>query len=115
LESSISSFYTENLEKGFQFMYYTNFFDTIASMVDTFHLDNRNKEFAEELQTLTIVPVLMKYKDVPKEKQIKYIFGLRTYTARIYGRTISFLYDNTTYDIIEIVPFPVKKRRSIMH
>jgi len=96
-------------------MYYTNFFDTIASMVDTFHLDNRNKEFAEELQTLTIVPVLMKYKDVPKEKQIKYIFGLRTYTARIYGRTISFLYDNTTYDIIEIVPFPVKKRRSIMH
>lgn len=113
LETSTSSFYSQNLKRGFQFMSTTRYFDTIVLMADTFHIENRSADFAKDLQFLKIVPVHMDYKILPKEQQIKYPLGLRSYSVKIRSRVVKFIYDNTTIDIIKISPYKVKKRNKI--
>jgi hypothetical protein len=110
LETSTSSFYSQNLKRGIQFMSTTKYFDTIVLMADTFNIENRSADLAKDLQFLKILPAHMDYKILPKEKQIKYPIGLRSYSVKIRGRVVKFIYDNTTIDIIKITPYKVKKR-----
>jgi hypothetical protein len=114
LENSINSFYTSNLERGFQFQSRTIYFDTVYSAVDTFHIDGRYKDYAEELRNLKIVPVLFTYKKVTKQNQDNSIFRFGFFSAKIRGKNISFVCESTTPDIIiSIRILKVKKKNFV--
>lgn len=113
LETSISSFYSQNLMRGIQFMSKNKYYDTLVFEADTFHIENRSAAFARDLQFIKIVPVHIDYKILSQEQQIKYPLGLRSYSVKIRGRVVKFIYDNTTIDIIRISPFKVKKRNKM--
>lgn len=111
LETSISSFYSENLKEGFQFMSNNNFFDTVYSKVDTFTLENRGKDIPKERRLLKIVPAHIDYRMAPEIAQSNYHIGVLPLTSKIRGKTITFLLNyDVAYDIIKITPLHVKKR-----
>jgi hypothetical protein len=111
LETSTSSFYSENLREGFQFMSRNNFFDTVYAKVDTFTLENRGKDSPKENQILKIVPVHIDYKMAPEIAQSNYHIGILPFTSKIRGKTITFLLNyDVAFDIIKITPLQVKKR-----
>ena len=63
LKTSISSFNSENLEKGIMFSseLLGNYYDTIFSHIDTFRLENFDSSFGIKIRTLKIVPVSIEY------------------------------------------------------
>ena len=113
LETSISSLYTENLGEGLQFMSSKKFFDDVFSKIDTFNLENRDKDEPKEYWVLKIVPVHMEYKMYPKKFQPLNDLGIRPYTFKIRGRKVVLKINyNVKYEILKITPLPVKKRNA---
>jgi hypothetical protein len=109
-ETSLSSFYSENLKRGFQFQPSKCIFDSIYPLVDTFHLQGLTSDLAKELYVLKIIPVRIDYKYIAKNKQIQTMFNIWSDTIQVRGKKIAMIYDFTQYNILKITPIHVKKR-----
>lgn len=109
-ETSISSLYTENLKRGFQFQPSKSIFNSIYPLVDTFHLQGLTTNLAKELYILKILPVRIDYKYITKDKQIHSVYSIWSDTIQIRGQKIAMIYDFTQYDILKITPLKVKKK-----
>jgi hypothetical protein len=107
LESSLSSFNTNNLENGIMFSSESigTLYDTIFSYVDTFHLDNISRDLGQRFQYLKIVPVYIEYFN-KNNNDINDNYSEWKYFVRGKSVKVKVLYGD--YLIIKIRPFRCK-------
>ena len=107
LSTSISSFRSENLEKGIEFFSYEslgNYYDTIFSHIDTFRIEDCDKSLSLQLSTLKIVPVLIEYK-LDAATISKTIYKL---SYKVKGRSVKYSVDFCRPKIMDIKILRVK-------
>jgi len=109
LDSSISSFYTKNLETGIMFSTHNRIgglYDTVFINIDTFHLEYYGKNPDIESSVLKIEPVHIEY--TLDEYSPKYTNNLGIY--RVKNRTVKFIVKYGEFNISKIIPYKYKNK-----
>jgi len=101
--SSISSFYTDNLREGFEFRSknYKTFNDSTFYYVDTFSLKDINKDFPREYITLKVMPVYIEYRKIEYPKMN--VVSKSKCTYKINDRIIEYIINHDQYEIRKIL------------
>jgi hypothetical protein len=104
LESCMSSFKTENLNKGMQFTPHSEkHVQAVKSVSLDFNVENIDSGFAKKYYTINIAPVKVKYKVIYNRTK-KITDSQPEFLVKVNGNIVQFPYDFLNVEIEDLQP-----------
>jgi hypothetical protein len=110
LKTNTSSFYSENLEKGFQFSTYNQFAGILLNSIDTVKVINIDKYVPFPYEFINIVPVKIEMRKIPDEKQRKGFSQEHSFKTNIGGKIIELTFDFREYELLNVIPLKTERK-----